>query len=279
MLISFFSGYGNVTPRTPAGKLVTIAYALLGIPLMLVYLSTVGDVLARAFRRLYNKLCKPTRPTKPKVKGKPTPTLSANINYKGQNHIPDGLTKGYYGDLKSNDVVILDCVDANLPLGGAIASGGIPTGLGMNSYARKRYYHRACPDQERVPITLCMLIILIYMSLGAVLFNKTENWTLLEGSYFCFTSLSTVGFGDLYPGQHASQISAQAEEIALCVCSVYILIGMAVIAMCFNLVQDEIIVLVRKFNRACGGQTRTHIPQRNVDDLESVEEISMSVVS
>lgn len=52
-----FIGYGSVAPRTAWGKLVTILYALIGIPLMLIYLSTTGDVLARSFRRLYGKLC------------------------------------------------------------------------------------------------------------------------------------------------------------------------------------------------------------------------------
>lgn len=51
-----FLGYGNVTPRTAWGRVITIAYALIGIPLMLVYLSMVGDSLAGQFRRTYSKL-------------------------------------------------------------------------------------------------------------------------------------------------------------------------------------------------------------------------------
>lgn len=245
---------------------------------MLVYLSTVGDVLARSFRRLYSKLCRQT----PKSNSQPKPAKGPKPNFKTPptNHLPDATSKGFYENRKSNDsVVILDCIDTSLPLGGPLSSAGLPSSIGIDSYQRKRFYHRGCPDQVRVPISLCMLIIVIYMSLGAVLFNKTENWTFLEGSYFCFTSLSTVGFGDLYPGQYASSVSAQSEDIALCVCSVYILIGMAVIAMCFNLVQDEIIVLVRKFNRACGGQTKHHVPPRSSDEIEGIEDISMSVVS
>lgn len=55
--IFFFAGYGSVSPHTAWGKLVTILYALIGIPLMLIYLSTTGDVLARSFRKLYGKMC------------------------------------------------------------------------------------------------------------------------------------------------------------------------------------------------------------------------------
>nr|CAD7194657.1 unnamed protein product [Timema douglasi] len=39
-----------------------------------------------------------------------------------------------------------------------------------------------------------------YVCFGALLFSKWENWGFLDGSYFCFISLSTIGFGDIVPG-------------------------------------------------------------------------------
>ncbi|KAK9880617.1 hypothetical protein WA026_011854 [Henosepilachna vigintioctopunctata] len=161
-------GYGSVCPRTPWGKLVTIIYALIGIPLMLLYLSTTGDVLAKSFRRLYGKLC-----------GKSTSKHPCS-----------------------------------------------------------------CANIVRVPVTLCVVILLAYICSGALLFSRLENWSILEGSYFCFTSLGTIGFGDLLPGQ-------RAEDISLCVCSAYILTGMALVAMCFSLVQDEVITLFRFIGASC----------------------------
>lgn len=101
-----------------------------------------------------------------------------------------------------------------------------------------------CAKKIRVPVTLCLILVLAYICSGALLFNRLENWSLLEGSYFCFTSLGTIGFGDLIPGQHA-------EEISLCACSAYILTGMALVAMCFSLVQDEISNVFRIIGASC----------------------------
>lgn len=50
-------GYGNICPRTRTGKLVTIVYAIFGIPLMLLYLTNIGDILAKSFRYVYGGLC------------------------------------------------------------------------------------------------------------------------------------------------------------------------------------------------------------------------------
>lgn len=49
-------GYGNVSPRTEWGKVATILYAIIGMPLFLLYLSNIGDILAKSFKWIYAKV-------------------------------------------------------------------------------------------------------------------------------------------------------------------------------------------------------------------------------
>lgn len=51
------AGYGNVAPRTEWGKVATILYAIIGMPLFLLYLSNIGDILAKSFKWIYAKVC------------------------------------------------------------------------------------------------------------------------------------------------------------------------------------------------------------------------------
>ena len=50
------TGYGYLTPHTTWGKICTIVYAIVGIPLMLLYMSNVGAVLANCFKFVYFKM-------------------------------------------------------------------------------------------------------------------------------------------------------------------------------------------------------------------------------
>lgn len=47
---SLFPGYGNVSPRTAAGRAATVAYAAAGVPLTLACLAGLGASLARLAR-------------------------------------------------------------------------------------------------------------------------------------------------------------------------------------------------------------------------------------
>lgn len=76
-----------------------------------------------------------------------------------------------------------------------------------------------------------------YLVGGAVLFSVWEGWELLDSFYFCFISLALIGFGDLLPA---------AVEERMITCSCYLLFGMSVVAMCFQLGQEDVVNSVRR---------------------------------
>ncbi|KAJ8713192.1 hypothetical protein PYW08_008496 [Mythimna loreyi] len=221
-------GHGNVTPKSCAGRLVAVAYACVGIPIIMLYLSTLGEALARGVRGLYARLRPPAR-------------------------------------LHARDRDKCD-TQRRTPFQAA---------LNLDSFSGG--YHWTCRDHTRVPIILSLLLIVLYIALGTFVFHTTERWNLVDGCYFSFASLATIGFGDLRPGLYASTISAKAEDIAVGVCCIYILVGIVVIAMCFNLIQEDLGALVRGATTLCAGASKS----RAVHSADAVcdEKISMSVVS
>lgn len=48
----------------------------------------------------------------------------------------------------------------------------------------------------QVPITIILLILTTYICIGTVIFSLWENWSIVDGAYFCFVTLSTIGFGN-----------------------------------------------------------------------------------
>lgn len=47
-------GYGNITPKSMLGKLITCLYAMVGIPIMIMYLTHTSDLLVFLFVKYYS---------------------------------------------------------------------------------------------------------------------------------------------------------------------------------------------------------------------------------
>uniref|UniRef100_T1ITT6 Potassium channel domain-containing protein n=1 Tax=Strigamia maritima TaxID=126957 RepID=T1ITT6_STRMM len=213
---------------------------------MLLYLTNIGDVLAKMFKYVYARLCRCA--------------VQDSSAIRQRRHLPG---EGYrarhivaHNSPKTTNAVTGDggaCKEKlRLPPEDEVRIEAIPEAvLDDDEYETKSHV--------TVPITLCLLILVLYICGGGWLFSEWEEWYFLDGCYFCFVTLTTIGFGDLVPGDTIS--SDEDSQVKLVLCSLYVLVGMALIAMCFNLMQEEVIHKVR----SCG--TRIGIlKDRDEDD-------------
>ena len=94
--------------------------------------------------------------------------------------------------------------------------------------------------QVIVPSGTCIWAIGIYLLLGTVMFAEWEGWNYLDSVYFCVTSLGKIGFGDLVP--NTSNGTRGLFEVKLVVNFIYLLLGMSIMAMCYNICKEEVSV-------------------------------------
>lgn len=160
-------GYGTLVPKTQWGKGATVVYAVLGIPLYVLYFLNMGKVLAQTFRWLYTRLHECTGQRKP-----------------GQ--------------------------------------------------------------RITVPSTACLWVIFGYILAGSIMFTAWEGWNYLDSAYFCVTSLCKIGMGDFVPGWKQSDSSTQSDQTKLIINFVYLLLGMGLIAMCYDLMKEDVYVKARE---------------------------------
>ncbi|XP_070179577.1 potassium channel subfamily K member 10-like isoform X2 [Littorina saxatilis] len=109
-----------------------------------------------------------------------------------------------------------------------------------------------------------VLIIVLGLVVGfiapATMFHLIEDWHFLEALYFCFTTLSTIGFGDYIIGIHEQRISNGAlHEIYEVVAYVWILFGLAYVSLVIKYISDLLISKAQKME------------QKTVKKLEKVE--------
>ncbi|XP_045603253.1 uncharacterized protein [Procambarus clarkii] len=145
------------------------------------------------------------------------------------------MNKGGFGQLRGDATTVFTD-----PISGQSVNGDM---LGLS-------YRPIPPDtsdvDNRVPIPIVLTFVASYIGIGALLFGWLEDWSLLDAGYFCFITLSTIGFGDFVPGKSLGY-ETQEAQIKLVTGSLYLMFGLAVLAMSFNLVQEEVIIKCKAF--------------------------------
>ncbi|XP_051156154.1 two pore potassium channel protein sup-9 [Leptopilina boulardi] len=147
-------GYGHSTPNTIRGKLFTMFYAIVGIPLGLVMFQSIGE----------------------------------RVN-------------------KFSSVVIRNV---------------------------KRLLN--CRNVQASEINLiCVVTTLSILTIagGAAAFSRYEGWSYFDSVYYCFITLTTIGFGDMVALQKNRALEEKPEYVMFAL--IFILFGLAIVAASLNL--------------------------------------------
>lgn len=120
------------------------------------------------------------------------------------------------------------------------------------------------------PVLLCLCAIFIYIIIGAIILLKLDNMSIVDGFYFCFMALSTIGFGSIIPGMSYTTIHGvryyTINSTVLWFCSGYTLTGLALTAMCFGVIHDEIIYRIKHQQKTWSQKGNTVNDEVNLSD-------------
>ncbi|XP_034488106.1 two pore potassium channel protein sup-9 isoform X2 [Drosophila innubila] len=147
-------GYGHSTPTTRGGKLFTMCYAIVGIPLGLVMFQSIGERV---------------------------------------NRLSSFVIKAVRSSLRCKRTVASEV------------------------------------DLICVVTTLSSLTI----AGGAAAFSRFEGWSYFDSVYYCFITLTTIGFGDMVALQKDNALNRKPEYVMFAL--IFILFGLAIVAASLNL--------------------------------------------
>uniref|UniRef100_A0A668AIC7 Potassium channel domain-containing protein n=1 Tax=Myripristis murdjan TaxID=586833 RepID=A0A668AIC7_9TELE len=276
-------GYGEIYPVTITGKVLCVLYAMVGIPLMLLVISDVGDLLAVLLSRAYlrsHKLCKMLH----------YHTWSPMKNQeKAVEATHRALEDGTF--VFSHDLVVCEPMDIRQVLHSQADVKKKSIQLSHNKEIFEKILTRenflrpdplvrsiSCPELDQmppppkgyaiwdftgigngmeqldVPFVLILIVVFAYILFGGLILPRWEDeFKGFDPFYFCFITLTTIGFGDIVPN-HPKYFMLT---------SLFIITGMAIMSMAFKLGQSRIV--------SCYRQCIQFISRGNVETFEDEE--------
>lgn len=225
-------GYGSIAPRSSWAKVATMGYASLGIPLTLVYLSSAGGLLSRCARGVFTRaLCC---------------CLCSNCGYCCYDERRMQEKERRMRKKRQQEEMAQQQQQMQLQEPFYVrANASTYPNVEIKASPKDEVSSLGSGDRPNVtilaPVSICLGAMLCYIVAGAFALHKLEGWTIVDACYFCFMSLSTIGFGDMLPGSYPHYNIHESQNITIWFCSCYIMSGMALTAMCFNILHDEIV--------------------------------------
>ena len=120
----------------------------------------------------------------------------------------------------------------------------------------RRVYNREAEKLEIKTAIIAFILLIAIVVFPAIGFHRLEEWTYFEAIYFCFVTLTTIGFGDFVTGNVKKEYSDDdAIPIVLEFLNlIYMVVGLA---LCLVFLFDRDIILCR--DQDGGNSTDTNL--------------------
>ncbi|XP_034537189.1 potassium channel subfamily K member 18 isoform X2 [Notolabrus celidotus] len=260
-------GYGEIYPVTLLGKVVCVLYAMVGIPLMLLVILDVGDFLAMLMTRAYIQIhtfFKDFRSHKwsPRQEERRVDTLSCRTLEDGTfvfSHDVVGLSEPLdirqvlhsQADIRQKSIQLQnnkEIFEKILAREDLLRKGPLLRTLSCPELARMPHKYRGYTiwdftglgdgmETLDVPFILILFIVFAYILFGGLILPLWETeFKGFDPYYFCFITLTTIGFGDIIPNHPKYFLLT----------SLFIIVGMAIMSMAFKLCQTRLVICYRQ---------------------------------
>ncbi|XP_008274996.1 potassium channel subfamily K member 3a isoform X1 [Stegastes partitus] len=110
----------------------------------------------------------------------------------------------------------------------------------INTFVRYLLHRlKKCLGMRHTEVSMANMVIIGFIScmstlcVGALAFSHFEGWSFFQAYYYCFITLTTIGFGDYVALQNEHALQTKPEYVAFSF--IYILTGLAVIGAFLNL--------------------------------------------
>uniref|UniRef100_A0A3Q3WGU2 Potassium channel domain-containing protein n=1 Tax=Mola mola TaxID=94237 RepID=A0A3Q3WGU2_MOLML len=156
----------------------------------------------------------------------------------------------------------------------------------MNTFVRFLLHKtKQCLGFQRTEVSMENMVLVGFLScigtlcVGAAAFSHFEGWSFFHAYYYCFITLTTIGFGDFVALQKKEDLQEKTPYVAFSF--IYILVGLTVIGAFLNLVVLRFLTMNTEDERrdaqerASGESHLLHSQMSVFKSVHSTQEVSL----